>query len=258
MKKGLLLLSVVGLALGMASCKSKIDPYEVVWGSLEPTLTPYVVDVYGTRLYSEKGYNPLPILDTDQRQLIQLGYTYPEGTVRPIGEGKSMNIRLEGYQIYETKEPKAIGVSTYDDPILILNGEFANDALGLICNLLHFSPQAEFYTANKPQDSEVSLWDFEVEVASEIVADTINMYLKFSNDRAENESPAGEAHSIFAVDLDRVSSLVDNLDESKTYVIKMHYDAYLADKDGDVDKTVITQRSVYCNWTPNKPYIEEF
>ncbi|MDL2230449.1 hypothetical protein LJB87_01495 [Alistipes sp. OttesenSCG-928-L06] len=273
MKKLLSLLAVAGLAFGVTACNSESDPYERVYGSLESDLSSYVIDVYGTKLTAESGYS-FPKLSGYQRQLILVDFTYAKGMERVRGEGKTMAVRPEpqGYVLSTTKEPRELGASGYNDPVIALNYEeydMVNYGLNNTCNLLFFTPIAEAFEKNKTGDDKIARWDYDVEISPEIVPgekiDTINMYLKFFVNKEEDEKPATLQNSYYnsgswhyAIDLDYAPSYIPALDKDKTYIIKLNYDGYKVNDYNSLqyDSKTVVQKSVINEWTPNKPYVK--
>ena len=267
MKKILLSIATVIFAFCAVSCNNDDgDPYELVLGSLEATgITTSVTDWYGTKLTAESGYTQFPTLEDYQRQLIMLGFTYPDGMERVRGTGKTMAVRPSLYAVSPTKQPVELGFSTYDDPVIMLAGEESN-GLFTVCNFIYFQPYAELFKGNKTGENTYAMWDFDVEISREISADnTIDMYLKFFANQKDDEERAAYGnlgtYFYYAVDMSDASFLIDGLDETQTYTVKLHYDSYTVNEVAsdyiNYDKNTVVEKTVSVKWTPNKPYIDQ-
>lgn len=269
MKKFLFLLAVAAVAVGFSSCNKGSNSilYQGV-GSFHPYGN-YIVNFDGTKYTLSQNY--WPDLDMNiTRHFVRFYGELPEGTSPERGPGITipMTTLYHGSTLLPTSNPKMKDEITYDDPLLgMMKQSDGKPSVGLITNFLVVDPICFLFKKNAENKDDYAKVDIGLEVDENIVPgeknDTINMRLKFFNNRAEGEklelvynySIDGYQDVVtesFAFDLENLFS--PYFDQNKTYIIKLTYKSYEWDQSNPIDEEKVYTKSLTYEWTPGDPY----
>jgi hypothetical protein len=270
-----LLLTVAAVTFGFTSCNKDMPDVYYDFGAYYPVGN-YIMGSNGTKYtFSPQNYFQDWDLDLDLRYYIEFSFELADGvSLSESGPGVTIPILLnyvsswsEGLPTIEKDQ------ATHDDPLagmLKINDKtFLNSAM----NFILFDPAFFVFQKNATKEDEVATWNFDLEVDSKVIPgeknDTINMRLKFFNNRADGEKIDynrcvnsqtffQQMGSYYPVIFDLENLYFDKTDDAgknKTYIIKMAYKSYEWDEFSEVDETKVYEKSVTCEWTPAEPYV---
>ena len=264
MKKILLFIASVAALLSVTSCNSDSTPTDYGTGSYYVSGN-YIMNYDGTKYTLTRTY--WTGMDAP-RYLVNFNGAIPEGTPSERGEG----ITISMTELYNDTEPYPLfsvtGSSEYADPLIGLSIYQGKPQAAVITNFLFIQPSFFVFTENAEKGNAYAYADFELEIDGfdELVPgpqnDTINMWLKFYNNRAEGEEinmdpQYGRVKSFITFDLEDEDASPDFFftNEGKTYIIKLNYQSYEWDGMGNVDESQVYSKFATCEWTPTKPYV---
>jgi len=261
MKKVLLLIASVTVLFGVTSCNSDSTPSDYGIGSYYVSGN-YIMNYDGTKYTLTRSY----WTDLDARRyLIEFNGSIPDGTPSERGEGVtiSMTELYNGSGLYALFP--VVESSAYEDPVIGLSQYQNKPYASTVTNFLLFQPSFFAFTENAEKNNEYAYVDFELEIDGfdELVPgpqnDTINMWLKFFNNRAEGEKintdpEFGRGNSYITFDLEDGPRDFFDTSDDVTYIIKLNYQSYEWDGSSIIDESKVYSKFATCEWTPKKPY----
>ena len=261
MKKMIMSLALAGVALGLGGCNSKSEPADGGYGAYYP-FNNYLIRTDGTKFTLPAFSNDLTL----NRYFASFYGTIPEGT--PEGRGPGVTVPITA--IYDSSGTFATyaptGNTAYNDPLTgMVKFNSGTSTVETVVNFLIFYPQFFYFTEEAAQAGEVARVNFDLEADSEVIPgvqnDTINMRLKFFNNRASGETISTSNYFAnpyaqpCAIDLDYLNfDRTDATGKNKTYIIKLNYQSYEWEEGFTLDETKVYTKFLTCKWTPGDPY----
>lgn len=263
MKKILWIAAAAVMTFGAVSCNdNESEPTIAGTGAFYPTGN-YVRTSDGTKVTLPSGSVSTQGVDLDRYYFYFYG-AVPEGIA--FGPDATVPITtLYNYQYMPTALPIGKDEATHDDPVagMALLEEGSRIDVGL--NFLIIRPEVFIFIKNAEKSGEISQMNIDIEVDDLIVPgptnDTINMRLKFFNNRAADESPYyNYTTGRYTLDDPIAFDLEDltEFDPEKTYIVKLTYLSYEWDDTvtEEFDEMPVYTKFLTAEWTPGKPYKE--